>query len=373
MKTVLVTGADGFIGRNLTTALERYNQCEIEILSFTSCDSLEKLASQVKRSDLIYHLAGANRPADPIDFQTINTGLTGSLVKILEQTGRSIPVVFSSSTQVSRDNPYGRSKLAAEDTLNDHHRRTGNPVAIYRIPNVFGKWSRANYNTVVATFCHNVARDQDIQINDPDAEMTLVYIDEVVRCFLRHLDIDNPSSGSCDVEETFRISIGELARRIRSFRSIRQSLEIPDLTNSLTRYLYSTYLSFLPQDNFAYPVELRQDDRGSLFELLKSKSFGQLFVSTTKPGITRGNHYHDTKVEKFCLIRGSAIVRLRQLRSESVLEYAVDDQNIRVVDVPPGYTHSIENTGTHEMIVLFWANEIFDADQPDTYWVPVIK
>ena len=238
---------------------------------------------------------------------------------------------------------------------------------------VFGKWSRPNYNTVVATFCYNISRELEIQINDPAHQMTLVYIDEVVRCFLRHLDPEASPKLTEQVDETFEISVGELADRIRTIHNIRGSLKMPDVSDKFNKYLYTTYLSQLPHDQFSYPATIRNDERGWLFELIKSDHFGQIFVSTTKPGITRGNHYHDTKIEKFCLIQGSGTIRFRLLECDEIIEYPVNDQSIQIVDIPPGFTHSIENTGDQNMIVLFWANEIFNPDTTDTYWVPVIQ
>lgn len=374
MKNILVTGARGFVGRNLITALKRRaDDAAVNVTTYTSEDSVERLSELVSQADFVFHLAGANRPENDDDFQNVNVGLTQKLIDCLENSAGSPGVVFTSSTQAERDNVYGKSKLAAEQALTDYQRRTGNPVSIYRLPGVFGKWSRPNYNTVVATFCHKLSRGEEISVHDPSSPMTLVYIDEVVRCFLRHVDVPDKMKLNEAVEETFDLTVGELAERIKAIDAIRRSLHVPDLSDSLNRYLHSTYNSFLSEDDFASQVDLKTDDRGWLFELVKSKSFGQIFVSTTKPGITRGNHYHDTKIEKFCLIQGQGIIRFRHLDSDNVIEYPVDDQNIKIVDIPPGYTHSIENNGHQTMIVLFWANEIFNPERPDTYWVPVLQ
>ena len=374
MKNVLVTGARGFIGKNLITALQRREEADaVSVTTFSSQDPIDKLSELVSKADVVFHLAGANRPEKDEDFQTVNVDLTQSLVDCLEKSERSPVVVFTSSTQATRDNVYGKSKLAAEQVLTDYHQRTKNSTSIYRLPNVFGKWSRPNYNTVVATFCHKLSHGEEISIHDPSSPMTLVYIDEVVRCLLRHVDAPDKLQLQEQVDETFDITVGELAERLRAIDSVRKSLRIPDLSDSLNRYLYSTYNSLLDEDNFASPVDLKTDDRGWLFELVKSDTFGQIFVSTTKPGITRGNHYHDTKIEKFCLIQGTGIIRFRHLESEQVIEYPVDDSQIKIVDIPPGYTHSIENSGDQTMVVLFWANEIFNPERPDTYWVPVLQ
>ena len=374
MKNILITGSNGFIARNLKAALGRLDEEHaVNLLSFSRHDSPQTLKDYLQQADLVFHLAGANRPQDESEFETVNIGLTDQICKTLASLENAPPVIFSSSTQATQENPYGRSKLAAEDRLRDYHRQTGNPISIYRLPNVFGKWCRPEYNSVVATFCYNIARGQDIQINDASYPLTLVYVDEVVRCLMRHLDSSRSISIQENVESTFETTVGELAERIQLVSQIRSSLNVPDFADSLTRCLYSTFLSCLPEDNFASPAQLRKDDRGWLFELIKSESFGQIFVSKTRPGITRGNHYHDTKVEKFCLVHGSGTIRFRLLESDQIIEYPVDDQEIKIVDIPPGYTHSIENTGAENMIVLFWANEVFDPQQPDTYWVPVIQ
>ena len=374
MKTILITGSQGFIGKSLKVALQRLpEENAVKVLEFTSKDSLESLSGLVDQADIVFHLAGANRPKNVEDFQTVNCGLTQSLTESAKNSSSPPAIIFTSSTQATRDNDYGRSKLGAENVLTEYQSETGNPIAIYRLPNVFGKGSRPQYNTVVATFCHNIARKQDIQVNDRSVELTFVYIDEVVRCLISHLDAPATKEAFHDVEETFQVTLGELADQIQTIGKVRETLKIPDLSDKFTKYLYSTYLSFLHEDDFGYDVEMRTDDRGWLFDWIKSDSLGQIFVSTTKPGITRGNHYHDTKVEKFCLIQGQGCIRFRMLDSDQVIEYPVDDKTIRVLDIPPGYTHSIENTGDQNMIVLFWANEIFNPQRPDTYWVPVIE
>ncbi|WP_442507033.1 NAD-dependent epimerase/dehydratase family protein [Novipirellula sp. SH528] len=371
MKTVLITGANGFIARNLIAAIQRRD--DWKFTTFTSNDSQDLLNDRIGEADLIFHLAGANRPNDDDDFKRVNADLTGRIVEQLSKLKHETPIVFSSSIQAERDNLYGRSKLDAETHLLNYQQQTGRAVSIYRLPNVFGKWSRPNHNTVVATFCHNIARELPITLSDRSHELHLVYIDEVVRCFMRHLDSAFESSSVASVDETFKITLGDLADKLQTIHGIRGSLQVPDLSDRLTKYLYSTYLSFLPEDKFAGEVLLRTDDRGWLFELIKSKQFGQIFVSETKPGITRGNHYHNTKIEKFCLIKGEGVIRFRQLNQDEIIEYPVSDQTIQVVDIPPGFTHSIENTGSDSMIVLFWANEIFDPNAPDTYWEEVIK
>lgn len=370
--TVVVTGAGGFIGRNLVAALRRCDN--LHILTITKEDDLARVEAALHQADLVFHLAGVNRPKTEEEFATGNTGFTQNIVQLLERMGRAVPIVLPSSAQAELENPYGRSKKAAEDVVLRYHEQTGAPVAIYRLPGVFGKWSRPNYNTVVATFCHNIARGLDIAISDPNRELELVYIDDVVACFLQHLTEEWPEKRQrFTVPRSFRVTLGDLADRIRKLHAIRETLIIPDLADDLMKCLHATYLSFLPEDGFAYPVKLHTDNRGWLFELIKSEHFGQIFVSTTKPGVTRGEHYHDTKLEKFCIIQGEALIRFRHIESDKVIEYPVSGRTISIVDIPPGYTHSIENIGTEEVIGLFWANQIFTAAKPDTYGEKVLR
>ncbi len=370
MKNVLVTGAAGFIGKNLVTALQRLD--DISLTTITSDDDQAVLKKALLEADVVFHLAGVNRPGDEKEFARGNAGLTSFITSVLERENRIVKIILPSSAQAALDNPYGRRKKAAEDAVLEYHEKTGASVAVYRLPGVFGKWSRPNYNTVVATFCHNITRGLDITISDPDYELELVYIDDVVAEFMRHLDdYEDAGRQRYTVPRIFRVTLGDLADRIRRLHAIRETLIIPDLADDLMKCLHATYLSFLPEDDFSYPVKMFTDERGWLFELIKSKHFGQIFVSKTLPGITRGNHYHDTKVEKFCVIQGEGIIRFRHIHSSEVLEYPVNGEEIKVVDIPPGYTHSIENTGDGEMIVLFWANQIFDPEAPDTYWEKV--
>jgi UDP-2-acetamido-2,6-beta-L-arabino-hexul-4-ose reductase len=271
------------------------------------------------------------------------------------------------------DNPYGISKRAAEDAVFDFGRGTGASVFVFRLNGVFGKWCRPNYNSVVATFCHNIARDLPVSISDPAREIELVYVDDVIRAFIGIMDgCPSVSDGKyCLVEPRYRVSLGALAATIQGFRDSRSNLSIPDVSDSFVHALYSTYLAYLPTDSFAYALTQRTDPRGELAELLKSPRIGQIFVSRTRPGITRGHHYHDTKVEKFAVLEGDAVIRFRHILGGDVIEYSVSGREFRVVDIPPGYTHSIENVGENDMIVLFWADEIFSPDVPDTYGMTV--
>ena len=372
-RKVIVTGSAGFIGRNLCLALER---CEDTVVHGIDVDDdPAELEALVKEVDWVFHLAGVNRPRDPAEFREGNVDLTSRLLGLLQAAGRGVPVVFTSSIQAERDNPYGVSKREAEEVLIEHNQQSGGPVCIFRLPNVFGKWSRPNYNTVVATFCHNISRGLPVQLSDRSNLIRFCYVDEVVRAFLSLMDGGEPDASRThyELDEAFDITLGDLHDMIVSFREMRARATVPDMSDTLTRYMYSTYLSFLEGDDFAVPADLKTDDRGWLFEMVRAPGFGQIFVSTTKPGITRGDHYHDTKVEKFCVIKGRGVIRFRGMGGDDILTYEVSDEQIAIVDIPPGYTHSIENSGEGEMITLFWANEIFRPEAPDTYWEKVLR
>lgn len=372
MKTILVTGAAGFLGRNLCVALRR--QAAFEVLEFDLPQTVDDLPPLAARADLVFHLAGVNRPREEAEFMTGNADLTRRLCVDLEAGGRRPVLILSSSIQAERDNPYGRSKKAAEEEATAYQQRTGAPVGIYRFPNVFGKWSRPNYNTVVATFCHHISRGLPVQISDRANVMRFVYIDDIVREFvaLAHRTEWPAAVLRPEVQPVFAITLGELHDLLVSFREGRERSVLPNLADPLTKYLFSTYVSFYDPEQLAYPVDLKTDDRGWLFELIKSPHAGQIFVSRTRPGITRGNHYHDTKIEKFCVIQGEGLIRFRHILGGEVIEYPVSDRAIRIVDIPPGYTHSIENTGSTDLLTLFWANEIFDPQHPDTCFEEVL-
>lgn len=370
IKTVLVTGANGFVGQNLQVALRRRDDIAVECFDVTSDQGA--LPDMVGRADVIFHLAGVNRPTRPEDFEEGNVGLTRRIVDVLRSRGLSPRVFMPSSIQAANDSAYGRSKRAAEDILFRYGSESGADVRIYRLPGVFGKWSRPNYNTVVATFCHNIARSLPIEITDPDRLIELVYIDDLVSELLLLVD-EEPRriTGYCSVKKTFALSVQDLADRLRSFKDMRRTLALPDMSDELTARLYATYLSFLPENDFSYAVDLKADERGDLFELIRSATAGQVFVSRTRAGVTRGNHYHDLKVEKFCVVKGRAVIRFRSVLGENIIEYHVADERIEVVDIPPGYTHNIENVGEGDMIVLFWASQPFDSTRPDTYFLKV--
>ena len=367
MRNVLVTGSRGFIGKNLCVALG--HQPDINLLRFEGNDKRAELPDLVKRADLIFHLAGANRPVRSEEFSAVNVQLTEEIVRALEKEGRRTPVVFSSSTQADLATPYGKSKRRAEEVLSEWAARRAGTVWIYRLPGVFGKWSRPDYNSVVATFCHNIARGLAVTISDPEAEVVLAYVDDVVRAFVSHLQQSegHMTIGRGQVEPEFRVRLGALAELIRTFRASHVDHRMPDVADAFVWRMYATYVSFQDPADLSYELEQRADARGTLAELLKSEHGGQFFVSRTAPGVTRGNHYHMSKVEKFCVLEGDATIRLQSVLGGAVTEIHVSGRDFRVVDIPPGMTHSIENVGRTEMVVLFWASEVFNRAQPDTY------
>lgn len=364
MTSVLVTGAAGFIGANLLEALRR--RTDLELTGLDRQDAPGALDEALSSADVVYHLAGVNRPSDDAEFGQVNEGLTRHVVATLERLRRAPTFVFTSSTQAELDNPYGRSKRNAEDVLRAWAGRAGARLAVYRLPGVFGKWCPPNYNSVVATFCHNCARDLPCTVNDPARKLTLVYVGDVVDAFLGHLDAP-PATGACTVEPVFQTTVGGLFAAIQKFRGHRNTLQLPDLSDPFLRRLYSTYVSHLPADALAYPLPRRDDARGALAEFLKSPSVGQVFLSRTHPGITRGNHYHDSKTEKFLVVEGDAVISFRHRVTGETVRYPVTGSEFRVVDIPPGWAHNITNVGDRELIVLFWASEPFDPAHPDTF------
>jgi UDP-2-acetamido-2,6-beta-L-arabino-hexul-4-ose reductase len=372
-QVVLVTGSDGFIGSNLVETLQRRD--EVCLYTFDTANSRADLETCLESADIVYHLAGVNRPTDPSEFEVANTGLTREIISILDRLGRHPTVVFSSSVQASLQNEYGLSKRKAEDILVAYATRTGAAVRIYRLPNAFGKWSRPNYNSVVSTYCHNIARNLPITISDPDKAIELVYIDDIIRTFLADVrqNLQQVGTQYLSVAPTYKVTLARLAEELRRFKEMRSSLIMPSLDDRFRRCLYATYVSYFDVNDFAYGLEPKTDSRGALAEILKSQHVGQIFVSRTKPGITRGNHYHNTKVEKFLVLDGEAVIRFRDIRSGKIQAYTVNGNDFKVVDIPTGYTHSIQNVGSSELIVLFWASEIFDPETPDTIPLPVLN
>jgi UDP-2-acetamido-2,6-beta-L-arabino-hexul-4-ose reductase len=372
MKTVLITGAEGFIGRNLAAHLEHRD--EVRVLKYDLGNTEDELRSWAARADVVFHLAGVNRPEKIEEFEAGNAGFTGRLCRILRQLEKRPRVICSSSVQAELDNPYGTSKRHAEETLSQFATATGAPVAVFRLKNVFGKWCRPNYNSAVATFCHNVAHDLPVRVDDPGRTLELVHVDDVVAALLKEMDEPQTRDSvlvAPDPIPSYALTLGDLVGRIQFFREMQQSLKLPDFSVRFNQQLYATYLSYVAPTGWEYALDVKRDPRGDLAEFVKSPSIGQVFVSRTRPGVTRGNHYHHVKTEKFLVIAGEGLIRLRQLGTTVVHDFHVEGEDYHVVEIPPGYTHSITNIGRAEMIVLFWASEVFSPDRPDTYFLPV--
>jgi UDP-2-acetamido-2,6-beta-L-arabino-hexul-4-ose reductase len=372
MRSVVITGGGGFIGRNLAVRLRAMEGVEVTTLGRGETGAA--LDAGLERADTVFHLAGVNRPESPEEFTTGNVEVTRHLCEGIAAAGRAPRVVFASSIQAERDNPYGRSKREAEEVLAGCAAETGAAVTVFRLKNVFGKWCRPNYNSVVATFCHNIAHDLPIEISDPAAALELVHVDDVVDALIAEMDAPRAAeevARAGDDIPSHTITLGELADTVRSFREMRSTLQVPDLSLRFNQQLYATYLSYLEAADWSYALEKRTDPRGDLAEFIKSPWFGQVFVSRTGPGITRGNHYHHTKTEKFLVIAGEAAIRFRHVEGGEVIEHRVRGEDYTVVDIPPGFTHSITNVGEGELITIFWASELFDPDRPDTCFLPV--
>jgi len=373
MKTVLVTGAAGFLGRHMVESLSR--QPTVRVLEYDLGTTDADFEAALAHADAIVHLAGVNRPKDPAEFKSGNTDLTADICRRVRAAGRQPTIILSSSIQAALANPYGESKRGAESVLETWAREGGGRAIIFRLKNVFGKGCRPNYNSVSATFCHNIAHGLPITISDETKELELVYVDDVVAALTAAAlePAGAPGAEHREVAESYQITLGELAAAIRRFKESRHTLVMPSFEAEFTRRLYATYLSYLEGADFAYSLEQRHDARGSLAEFVKSAHFGQIFVSRTNPGVTRGNHYHHTKTEKFLVVEGEAIVRFRPIWGGAEVAHRVTGRDFRVVDIPPGYAHSIENVGPGELVTIFWASEIFDPTRPDTIAAPVIR
>lgn len=366
---VLVTGSNGFIGKNLVEKLKEVGTREIVCIDREN--TKEELIKSVLEADFIFHLAGINRPKDEKEFFEGNSGLTGEIVELLKSSNKNTPIVITSSIQADLDNAYGKSKKLSEESLLSYSKETGAKVSIYRLPNVFGKWCRPNYNSAVATFCHNIARDEEVFITNRDIEMTLVYIDDVVRNLVNTMNNKNPKCGYVSVDTEHKITLGEIVDLLNSFKESRKNLMIPNMGSEITKKLYSTYLSYLPEDKFSYELKMNVDNRGSFTEFLKTADKGQVSVNISKPGITKGNHWHNTKNEKFLVVSGNGVIRFRKPDSEEIIEYRVTGEKLEVVDIPVGYTHSIVNEGNGDMVTIMWVNEVFNPEIPDTIWLEV--
>ncbi|NLC65160.1 MAG: SDR family oxidoreductase [Erysipelothrix sp.] len=358
---ILVTGSRGFIGSNLVTTLEANNY---NVLKFESDGSFDLLADYVKQADFVVHLAGVNRAQSAFEFYNGNAGLTETLVEMLVTFNR-VPLLISSSSQAGNDTDYGKSKAMAEEITRKYEKHH-----IFRLNNVYGKWSRPNYNSVIATWCHNVARDIEIIINDESTEISFVYIDDVVKDIMNAIE-GKLNYGDHIVEPVDTVSLGEVKDLIESFKESRINFEVPRMDSRFAKNLYSTYLSYIPIDEMKYDLKMNVDNRGSFTEVLKTKDQGQVSINVAKPGITKGQHWHHSKNEKFLVVYGEGNIEIRHIITNEKYKYEVSGDKLEVVDIPTGYTHNITNTGTTDMVTLMWANEVFDKDNPDTYFEEV--
>lgn len=366
---VLITGSDGFVGKNLVVHLRQRG--ELKLICIEKSNSDAELADAIALADFIFHLAGVNRPVDPAEFAAGNRDLTTKLAELVCATGRTVPIVVSSSIQAERDNPYGRSKLGAEEALLTRTASLPGGVHIFRLPNIFGKWCRPNYNSAVATFCHNISHGLPISIHDPASPVSLVYIDDVVQAFIAILDNHTvgampPSGPYRTVDPVYQSTVGEIANIIQGFHDTRKKCEVARVGTGLTRALYATYLSYLEPAEFAYGITKHEDPRGEFAEVLKTTDSGQFSYFTAHPGITRGGHYHHSKNEKFLVVRGRARFGFRQILTGETFRLETSGEYPQVVDTVPGWSHDITNIGNDELIVMLWANEVFDRQKPDT-------
>ena len=361
---VLVTGANGFIAKNLVVRLSEIGN--VEIVSFTREHKTEDLAGLLKNIDWIFHLAGVNRPESPDEFVSGNFDFSRLICSAITKSNRSIPVVFTSSIQAEGSSDYGASKLAAEQEFLDLNKRTGNPVYIYRLPNVFGKWAKPNYNSVVATFCYNISRDIEIQIGNPSATIKMVYIDDLVENFQALLQAPLCKDFYRSVTPEYQITVRELADVLRSFRAIRHNHIVNSVGVGVTRALYSTYVSYLPKENFTYTLEQHADHRGRFVEMLKTHESGQFSFFSAHPGVTRGGHYHHSKTEKFLVVSGQALFKFQHILSGETYQLQTSGERPEIVETVPGWSHDITNIGKEELVCMLWANEIFSEHRPDT-------
>ena len=402
---ILVTGAKGFIGKNLVAELRNRNYDDI--FEFDLDTKEEFLEEYCKEADFVFNLAGINRPGRVEEFMEGNCDFVANLLNTLRKHDNPCPILLSSSVQAELDNPYGVSKRAGEELYLAYGKETGAKVFVYRLPNVFGKWCRPNYNSAVATFCNNIAANLPITVNDPETILNLVYIDDVIEEFIKVLEKSNDGKeqslngkdrqegfqgeekqeekqkeekqkeekqieeGYYNIPTVYEVRLGDVADLIYSFKDSRENLSLPDLADGFTKKLYSTYLSYLPANQFAYPLKMNEDERGSFTEFIRTKDRGQVSVNISKPGIVKGNHWHHTKNEKFLVVAGQGVIRFRRIDSEEVISYFVDGKKLQVVDIPPGYTHNIENLGESDMVTVMWVNEPFDKERPDTYFLEV--
>ena len=380
---ILVTGAKGFIGKNLVSQLRNIGEGkannykisgeELTIFEYDVDSDIQELDTYCKEADFVFHLAGVNRPKDSSEFMLGNYDSTSQLLNALKRHENRCPVMLSSSIQATLDNPYGESKRAGEQLMFDYAKETGAKVLVYRFPNVFGKWCRPNYNSVIATFCNNIANDLPIQINDASVKLNLVYIDDVVDELIAALCGDEHYEDKfCSVKPIYTITLGEIVDLLSSFKNMQQDLDIPNVKDGFSKKLYSTYLSYLSPEKFRYPLRMNIDNRGSFTEIIRSSISGQFSVNISKPGITKGEHWHQSKNEKFVVVSGKGLIQMRKIESDEIFNFYVSGEKIEVVEMVPGYTHNIINlSDTEDLITFMWCNERFDANRPDTFFEKV--
>lgn len=380
---ILITGAKGFIGKNLVSQLRNIGEGkannykisgkELTIFEYDVDSDIQELDTFCREADFVFHLAGVNRPKDPSEFMLGNYGFTSQLLNALKRHENRCPVMLSSSIQATLDNPYGESKRAGEQLMFDYAKETGAKVLVYRFPNVFGKWCRPNYNSVIATFCNNIANDFPIQINDASVKLNLVYIDDVVDELIAALCGDEHYEDKfCSVKPIYTITLGEIVDLLSSFKNMQQNLDIPNVKDGFSKKLYSTYLSYLSPEKFRYPLRMNIDNRGSFTEIIRSSISGQFSVNISKPGITKGEHWHQSKNEKFVVVSGKGLIQMRKIESDEIFNFYVSGEKIEVVEMVPGYTHNIINlSDTEDLITFMWCNECFDANRPDTFFEKV--
>jgi UDP-2-acetamido-2,6-beta-L-arabino-hexul-4-ose reductase len=366
---ILVTGAKGFIAKNLIELLKRAKYSDLFLFQRETTDL--ELETFIQHADFIFHFAGINRPETANEFYSGNTDLTKKIIAILEKYNRKVPILFTSSTQALIDNDYGKSKYSAERLIQNYSQENGTSAYIYRLPNVFGKWGKPNYNSVISTWCYNITRDMPALIDDPSKTLHLVYIGDVVSHFLAQMSNHTHTCDFYNIQPVYHKSLGEIHQLLEQFKISRNNLLIPKVGQGFERVLYATYLSYLPENAFSYELKGHKDDRGTFYEILKTLDSGQFSLSTTKPGVTRGNHYHNTKNEKFLVVNGEALIELRNIYSDEVIEYHVSDKKMEVVEMIVGYTHNITNIGTTDLILLIWANESYNPEAPDTNFMEV--
>lgn len=380
---ILITGAKGFIGKNLVSQLRNIGEGkannykisgkELTIFEYDVDSDIQELDTYCREADFVFHLAGVNRPKDPSEFMLGNYGSTSQLLNALKRHENRCPVMLSSSIQATLDNPYGESKRAGEQLMFDYAKETGAKVLVYRFPNVFGKWCRPNYNSVIATFCNNIANELPIQINDASVKLNLVYIDDVVDELIAALCGDEHYEDKfCSVKPIYTITLGEIVDLLSSFKNMQQDLDIPNVKDGFSKKLYSTYLSYLSPEKFRYPLRMNIDNRGSFTEIIRSSISGQFSVNISKPGITKGEHWHQSKNEKFVVVSGNGLIQMRKIESDEIFNFYVSGEKIEVVEMVPGYTHNIINlSDTEDLITFMWCNECFDVNRPDTFFEKV--